>query len=452
MAEKGKDLYHFNYSQEVIRLQSKYALFKRVLNILFSITFDDGFDEGLMRQALEKLYERNDCLRLRFVKQGKETMQFFEPERKPGEIPSLRFHTNKAYENFFRRFRRKATDPAKGDVLRVVFAVNPEGKQMVICKISHYAADTYGIGVLAQDLMAIYYALRDGKELPPAPGSFEEIIRKDNEYREDTAATERDRAYLHEYFFKLHGNHPVYCGTHGNQSDRWLKAKRKGKFAIPMLFIRCDTYPFQFVVPADITRQAEKWCEEHAISLNSLFFMGFILTLSLINDRETRLCNVEILNCRGSLADRKTAGTKAQGMAVCTEIDYGKGFLANTTTLSEEQKELYRHTRLSYLGGEVMQHDAWKYSMLDMINGSGFSYIPFIAHDGVQLSLHSNGKGALITYVALMHDITHNEIFINYDVQKLLVTPKQLTDFHNRYVRVLETVLADSETPLGQLL
>ena len=96
MAEKGKDLYHFNYSQEVIRLQSKYALFKRVLNILFSITFDDGFDEGLMRQALEKLYERNDCLRLRFVKQGKETMQFFEPERKPGEIPSLRFHTNKA--------------------------------------------------------------------------------------------------------------------------------------------------------------------------------------------------------------------------------------------------------------------------------------------------------------------------------------------------------------------
>ena len=51
-----------------------------------------------------------------------------------------------------------------------------------------------------------------------------------------------------------------------------------------------------------------------------------------------------------------------------------------------------------------------------------------------------------------MHDITHNEIFINYDVQKLLVTPKQLTDFHNRYVRVLETVLADSETPLGQLL
>ena len=447
-----KKLYHFTYSQDVIRLQSKYALFKRVLNILFSLTFDEGFDEKLMRQAFEKLYERNDCLRLRFVKQGKETMQFFEPARRPGDIPSLHFRTNQEYETFFRRFRRKAIDLTKGETLRVVFAVNPEGNQMVICKISHYAADTYGIGVLAEDLMAIYHALRDGKELQPAPGSFEEIVRKDNEYREDSAATERDRAYLRDYFLNLHRNRPVYCGTHGNLNDRWLKCKQKGKFSIPMLMIRCDTYPMQYAVPAAVTVQAEKWCEEHAISLNTLFFMGFMLTLSLINDRETRLFNVEILNCRGSLADRKAAGTKAQGMGICTDIDYSQGFLANAIALSEEQKELYRHTRLSYLEGELMQHEAWKHPMIDMLSGCGFSYIPFYSHDGVQLSLHSNGKGALITYVALMHDLTHNEIFINYDMQKLMVTPKQLTDFQNRYLRVMETVLADSETPLGQLL
>ena len=108
---------------------------------------------------------------------------------------ALRLETNNAYEAFFRRFRRKPTDVAKGDVLRVVYAVNPDGKQMVICKISHYVADTYGIGVLVADLLAVYAALRDGKELPPAPGSFEEIIRKDNEYRNDATALERDRAY-----------------------------------------------------------------------------------------------------------------------------------------------------------------------------------------------------------------------------------------------------------------
>ena len=148
-------LYHFTYSQDVIRLQSKYALFKRVLNILFSVTCDEGFDEALMEKALNLLYERNDCLRLRFVKQGKETMQYFEPVRTVGRIRREKFTTGAQMQRFFRCFRRKPTDLAKGDALRVVFAVNPEGKQMIIFKISHYVADTYGIGILINDLFGM---------------------------------------------------------------------------------------------------------------------------------------------------------------------------------------------------------------------------------------------------------------------------------------------------------
>ena len=451
MEINGQPLYHFTCSQDVIRLQNKYALFKRVLNILFSVTFDEGFDEALMSQALDLLYERNDCLRLRFVQQGKETMQYFEPERKASKIPSIRLETNSAYESFFRRFRRKPTDVAKGDVLRVVYAVNPEGKQMVICKISHYVADTYGIGVLVADLLGIYTALRDGKELPPAPGSFEEIIRKDNEYRNDTTALERDKAFYRDYYFNRHPEHPVYCGTHGNRSDRWLKYKRKGEFGLPYLFVRCDTEPFQFAIPNSITQAAEKWCTDNGISMTAFFLMSFSLALSLINDRARRLTNVLILNCRGTVADRKTAGTKASAVSEFTEIDYEKCFLDNVNVMAEEQSEFFRHTRLSYLEMEGFQHEAWKFSMLRFLNCSGFSYIPFTAPDGVKFQLHSNGKGALVTYIAIMHDVKRNEVFINYDVQKLLITPAQLVDFQNVYTRVMEKVLANPDTPLNEL-
>ena len=452
MAIAGKQLYHFTNSQDVVRLQSKYALFKRVLNILFSLTFDEGFDEALMCQAIDLLYERNDCLRLRFVKQGKETMQYFEAERKSGKIPSLRFDTNGAYDAFFRRFRRKPTDVAKGDVLRVVFAVNPVGEQMVICKISHYVADTYGIGILVNDLLGVYTALRDGKELPPAPGSFEEIVRKDNEYRDDAAATERDRAFYHDYYFNRHPETPVFCGQHGNKDDHWLKFKRKGEFGNTYLFIRCDTEPYEFVLPKSIALDSQKWCADNGISPNTFFMMAFSLTLSLLNDRETRLCNVEILNCRGTMADRKAAGTKATGLAIRTDIDYDKSFRENTTALFEEQQEIYRHTKLTYLETEAMQHEAWKFSMLRTLNCSGFSYIPFQSHPGVQFQLHSNGKGALTSYVAVMHDVVANEIFINYDVQRLRITPVQLIEFQNLYTRVMEKVLANPDTPLKEIV
>ena len=36
--------YPLNYSQDIVLLQTKYSLFKRVLNILFSVKVDGGFD------------------------------------------------------------------------------------------------------------------------------------------------------------------------------------------------------------------------------------------------------------------------------------------------------------------------------------------------------------------------------------------------------------------------
>ena len=67
--------YGFNYSQDIVHLQTKFSLFKRVANIVFSIAVDGGFDKSLMRKSLELLIERNDCLRLRFVKEKGEILQ-----------------------------------------------------------------------------------------------------------------------------------------------------------------------------------------------------------------------------------------------------------------------------------------------------------------------------------------------------------------------------------------
>ena len=70
-----------NYSQDIVTLQTKYSLFKRVLNIVFSLTIDGGFDRALMTNAINKVIERNDCLRIRFFKKGKETLQTIDAER-----------------------------------------------------------------------------------------------------------------------------------------------------------------------------------------------------------------------------------------------------------------------------------------------------------------------------------------------------------------------------------
>ena len=138
-----KELYSFNYSQDIIHLQTKYALFKRVANILFAVSFDGGFDEELMKKALQLLVDRNDCLRITFVKDGKTIKQYFDEKRTLGDVPSKKFTTNGQMEAFILRFRKTMVDVYKGRTFELVFVTDPSGKQQLFIKISHYVADKY---------------------------------------------------------------------------------------------------------------------------------------------------------------------------------------------------------------------------------------------------------------------------------------------------------------------
>ena len=132
-------------------------------------------------------------------------------------------------------------------------------------------------------------------------------------------------------------------------------------------------------------------------------------------------------------------------------MDYAKSFNENIVPLFAELSEMYRHTRLTYLEMEAMQHKTWDYSMISQVINYCFSYIPIKNPKGVHLQVWSNGKGALVTYLAMMHDVDTNEITMNYDIQTKMVTPEQLIEFQNLYIHVIETVLDKPTAPLGDI-
>lgn len=444
-------LYNFNYSQDIVHLQTKFSLFQRVSNIIFSITFEEGFEDNIMYQAIQLLIERNDCLRLKTIKEGKEIKQYFEKERNIEEIPSIKFRSAKEMDHFFKRFRKGAIKLSKGETAKFVFATNPSGEKMLIVKISHFVADTYGIGILINDLYAIYKALTNNSELPAAPGKFEDLIKNDTAYRSNDFATTKDREFFKEYYEKRHPQHPEYCGIHGERSDRWRKLKAKGKFALPYFFVKCDTEGYRFVIPSAITEKAAKWCEEQSISMNTFFFYTCAIACSLLNDKAPYQLPLELLNCRATVADKKAAGTKVQSLSVYTTVDYKKTFNENIAEISADQNELYRHTKLTYLEIQDIEHKLWNYSMLSQITNFCFSFIPFDTPQGLQLQVHSNGKGALAAYIALMLNIKTNEIYVNYDVQTMMCSAKDLIEFQNTYINVIEIVLKNQNTPLDNL-
>lgn len=446
-----KTLYGFNSSQDVINLQTKYSLFGRVANIVFSTEIAAGFDKAVMKDAINKVIERNDCLRLTYVKKGKETLQYFEESRTIAKIPEVTFKTNGDKTKFLLSFRRNALKIYKGEVLKVVFATEINGNQSIYFKISHFVADTYGIGVIVSDLFKVYDALKNGKELPDMPGSFETVLKKDLAFKSSEDLKAKDESFFRHYYEDTHPERPCYCGLHGDGSDRWLKNKLKGNIHLPYLFVRCDTEGYKFTIPATIGGKVKKWCSENNIPMSAFYFATCNIATSLVNGRQDRMVPLMLLDCRGTVAERKAGGTKVQAMSVYTYIDYSKNFLDFISEAFEEQNELYKHTRLTYLETEALTHKLYNFPLTGQIQPYSFSYIPFDTPEGVSFQVHSNGKGALVAYIALMVSPKTDEVEVVYDVQKLMITGAQLADFQNMYTRVIETVVDNSEKPMNEI-
>ena len=81
-------------SQDVVILQCKYTLFRRIVNIVCSMDTKEKIDWDIMEQAMYLTIVRNDCLRLKFVKKGGKLVQYFDkPE--PVKVTYKKFSTKK---------------------------------------------------------------------------------------------------------------------------------------------------------------------------------------------------------------------------------------------------------------------------------------------------------------------------------------------------------------------
>ena len=80
-------LYDLIPSQETMYLMFKYTFSKQISQIPTSFAIDKDIDFELMTKALNIEFERNDSLRLRFMKVDKKLQQYFLPSFRMSKVP-----------------------------------------------------------------------------------------------------------------------------------------------------------------------------------------------------------------------------------------------------------------------------------------------------------------------------------------------------------------------------
>ena len=437
-----KSCYNLSTAQDVPYMQCKYSLYKRVINILSSIVLDEEVDFELMDQAFKLLVERNDCLRIRFFKKRGKLMQYFGDSGKNSKkVPVLSFETKQQQDAFIDKIRKNAIDYMRGVVIEPYFIHTYDNRYMVFFKICHLVADLYGINVLYKDLLNVYNALKEGEALPPAPESFEEIIKKDIEKDSNGNLEEKHL----EYFTDLLTNNPepFYAGIHGPKNPTWQKQLKKHQRGVPIILVRNKTQTYRHKIDTDLVEKVLTYCQDNRCSPANFLFYASSVASAKLNGNLRNIIPLGLYHCRTSAQEKHCAGTKVQSAACYTKIDYTLSFEDNLKAFSIAQNGLYRHIKFKERAFEDLMHGIYRASPLQIYYALAYSLIPLDMPEGVEFNVYTNGRGALPAYVIQVLNAKTKDIDMAYDVQIKTTSEEDVSNFHTYYLNVLKQALDD---------
>ena len=437
-----RNYYDLSPAQDVPYLQTKYTIFKRVINILTSITIDKDVDFDLMKKAYNLVVERNDCLRIKFLKRQGRLMQYFRTieEIKPlDKIPFHSFETEGQQRNFIEKYRKSAIKYKKGIVIEPHFIKTFDNKNMILIKVCHLVLDTYGVSFFYKDLLAVYEALKNGTDLPAQPASYEEIVKKDIEKGRNESLYEKH----YDFFSNLFEDNPepYYAGVAGPELPSIQKLRAKNRRGCAMSILWNFTQDYRHTINSDIVNRVYEYCKATQTSPADFFMYTVSLTASRLNNNAKNILPLNLCHNRISQNEKNCGGTKVQSLATYTKFNYKESFEENLKLFKSNQTKLYMHLGFPDRDFETLIHSKYRSSLLETYYNMSFSFVPFELPDGIHFDMYSNGNGALAAYVILLLDVKTNEIRMAYDVQVNSITEEHVDRFHQMYLDVINQVL-----------
>ena len=154
MKMKNEKLYDIIPSQDCMYLMHKFSLHKQMAQIPTSFMLGMKLDFEALQRALDIVIERNDSLRLAFVKKNGRLMQYFRDSYSyKAEIKY--FRSDEEMEEFFNKDAKKPVRFEKGENFRIYFFTVQGREYGIYSNFTHMVIDAMGIAFFYMDLLQV---------------------------------------------------------------------------------------------------------------------------------------------------------------------------------------------------------------------------------------------------------------------------------------------------------
>lgn len=459
---KGYKVYPLTNAQKFHYYYLDFSPKKEVLNIGTSLTIEVDLDWNVLKESIYEAYERNECMRVRFVSDKDGTRYQYVVEKEDRDIEFVDF-TGKMMEeaeDTMRTWTRVPFSEEEIPMNKVVMIKTPDGFNGIYLLADHRMMDAQSLICFLRDVIELYcYRMYDNVAYPKDMSSYIEQIEKDLAYEAGSKAQARDEAFFHKL---IEESEPIYNGIEGSgrlQMER-EKSGNPNLRAAMNVSDSVDAAIDTFHLEEEPTKRLMDFCEKYHVSLTCLLLMGLRTYFQKMNGNDDVSINTAIAR-RATLKEKKSGGTRIHSFPFRTIITEDRKFIDAIYEIRDRQNEMFRHANYDPVAYFAYRSKVYPNAPGQTYEPMALTYQPMTLQDegldklgGIKYKTkwYSNGATTQGMYLTVMHRPEDNGLDFNFEHQIRAVSRKQLEYLYYYLCKIMFKGTENPNLSVGEII
>ena len=460
---KGYKVYPLTVAQKFHLYYLPHCPSAAVLNIGTSLTIEVEIDWGVLKQSVNKAYERCEGMRVRFAKdkEGNYYQYVVKHEEQDIEFVDFTGKTMEEAEETMKEWTRVPFRMEDAQLTRIVMIKMPDGFSGVYFLGHHMIVDAQSLIGFLKDIIELYCnAKYEGVPYPKDMCSYIEQIQKDLAYESGSGAQQRDREFFEK---EIASSEPIFNGLRGTDK---LEAARE-MFKNPDLrtaFSASDSTESAldiFHLEGEPTQRLMEFCEKYHVSLACLLLMGLRTYFQKMNGHDDVSINNAIAR-RATLKEKKSGGTRIHSFPFRTIFPESMKFIDGIYAIRDKQNEIFRHANYDpteYFAQRAktypQPHAGLTYEQMSLtyqpltLKEKGLDQLGDIRY---KTKWYPNGICPQGMYLTVMHRPEDNGLDFNFEHQVKAVSREDLEYLYYYLCKIMFKGAENPDLTIGEII
>ena len=423
---ENKEFFELTNPQKSIWYTEQYYNGTTVNNICTSGTVYGKINEDLLKQAIKNVVKQNDSFRIHVVLENNIAKQYISDYKD--------FNIDIEYINDEAEITKIEKEEAKykfevidSDLFKFKLAISENNFACIILTVNHLIADSWALGLVIQEILRNYNALKNNEVVTQETFSYVDYINSEKEYKA-SKKFENDKAYWNEIFETI-PEQATIPSLNNNLKDLSYDAKR-----------------LSFEINKELLSRINVFCRENNISVFNFFMAIFSVYIGRVSNIDDFVIGTPILN-RSNFKEKHTTGMFVNTVPVRVSNLNDGTFKNLASNFATKMMGILRHQKYSY--NSVLEDLRAKNENVPNLYNIIISYQVTKAFDEKFGNYKTNwifNNYCANDFNIHIYDINDTgDLFVNYDYLIDKYSDEDVRDIHSRIIHMINQVLDNND-------